>query len=142
VSFTVALPAGAPPATLEFQIVATNTAGVSSAADVTTVTVTPPADTVAITSVEYRADKQRLIMTATSSVVSPTVNLTLQPYVTSAGTTFDPAILGNMFANGGGGLYSLTLVGAPQPAAPPATPLTVRSSAGGVSPPHGIDRLR
>jgi len=142
VSFTVALPAGVPPATLQFAIVATNTNGVSSAADVTTVTVTPPADAVAITSVEYRADKQRLILTATSSVVSPTVNLTLQPYVTAAGTTFDPATLGNTFTNGGGGNYTLTVVGAPQPASPPATPLTARSSAGGVSPPHGIDRLR
>lgn len=142
VSFTVALPAGAAPAALQFQIVATNTAGVSSAADVTSVTVTPPADTVAITNVEYRADKQRLILSATSSVVSPTVNLTLQPYVTASGTTFDPAVTGNQFVNGGAGTYSLTLVGVPQPAAPPARPLTVRSSAGGVSPPHGIDRLR
>jgi hypothetical protein len=142
VGFTVALAAGAPPAALQFQIVATNTAGVSSAPDVTTVTVTPPPDTVRITNAEYRADKQRLILTATSSVVSPNVNLTLQPYATASGTTFDPAAIGNTFTNGGAGTYTLTIVGAPQPAAPPATPLTARSSAGGVSPPHGLDRLR
>ncbi|HEX3481836.1 MAG TPA: hypothetical protein VHT91_42780 [Kofleriaceae bacterium] len=143
VSFTVALAAGVAPAVLQFQIVATNTAGVSSAPDVTTVTVTPPADQVRITNVEYRADKQRLIVTATSSVVSQDVILTLQPYVTATGTTFDPALLGNLFTNGPPlGTYTLTVVGAPQPAAPPATPLTARSSAGGISPPHGIDRLR
>ncbi|HEX8106427.1 MAG TPA: hypothetical protein VF516_01815, partial [Kofleriaceae bacterium] len=142
VSFQVALAAGAAPAVLQFQIVATSSAGVSSAPDLTAVTVTSPPDTVQITSAEYRADKQRLILTATSSVVSPNVNLTLQPYVTATGTTFDPAAIGNTFTNGGAGTYTLTVVGAPQPAAPPATPLTARSSAGGVSPPHGLDRLR
>jgi hypothetical protein len=142
VSFTVALAAGAAPAVLQFQIVATSTAGVSSAPDVTTVTVTPPPDTVQITNAEYRADKQRLILTATSSVVSPNINLTLQPYATASGTTFDPAAIGNTFTNGLNGTYTLTVVGVPQPKAPPATPLTARSSAGGVSPPHGLDRLR
>lgn len=142
ISFTVALAAGASPAVLSFQVIATDTAGVSSAAEVITVTVTPPADTVQITNAEYRADKQRLILTATSSVVSPTVNLALQPYVTATGATFDPAGAGNTFTNGGAGSYTLTVVGVPQPAAPPATPLTARSSAGGISPPHGLDRLR
>ena len=142
VAFTVALAAGAPPTTLTLQIVATNTAGDSSPPDVTTVTVTPPADVVAITNVEYRIAKQRLIMTATSSVIDPSITLTLQPYVTAQGTVFDPATIGNTFTNTGGGIHSITIVGAPQPASPPATPLTVRSSAGGVSPPHGIDRLR
>jgi hypothetical protein len=105
--------------------------------------VTPPADQVQITNVEYRADKQRLIVTATSSVASQDIILTLQPYVTATGTTFDPALLGNIFTNGPPlGTYTLIVVGVPQPAAPPATPLTARSSAGGVSPPHGIDRLR
>ncbi len=143
VSFQVALAAGAAPAVLQFQIVATNSAGQSSAPDVTTVTVNPPADTIQITSAEYRADKQRLILTATSSVISPNITVTLQPYVTAAGTTFDPATIGATFTNGPPtGTYTLTVVGAPQPKAPPATPLTARSSAGGVSPPHGLDRLR
>ena len=44
--------------------------------------------------------------------------------------------------NNGGGLYTLTLVGAPEPAIPPATPLVVESNLGGVSPPHGLDRIR
>jgi len=142
VSFTVALAAGAAPAALQFQIVATNTAGVSSAPDVTTVTITPPPDTVQITNAQYRADKQRLDLTATSSVVSPNINLTLQPYVTASGATFDPAVAGNTFTNALNGTYTLTIQPVPQPKAPPATPLTARSSAGGVSPPHGLDRLR
>jgi len=141
VSFTVALAAGTPPTTLTFQIVATNSAGNSSPADTTTVTITPPADTVAITNVEYRIDRQRLIIQATSSVISPTITLTLQPYMTAQGTVFDPATIGNTFTNTGGGIHTITIVGAPQPASTPP-PLTVRSSAGGVSPPHGIDRLR
>jgi hypothetical protein len=142
VAFTVALAAGAPPAVLQFSIVATNTAGVSSAPDTTTVTVQPPADTVRITNAEYRIGKSRLDLTATSSVNSPTVNLTLQPYVTTTGMTFDPAIAGNVFTNAGGGTYTITILDVPQPAAPPAVPLTARSTAGGVSQPHGIDRLR
>jgi hypothetical protein len=142
VSFTVALAAGAAPAVLQFQIVATDTAGISSAPDVTTVTVTPPPDTVQITNADFRTDKGRLTLTATSSVISPNVNLTLQPYVTASGTTFDPVVAGNIFTNNLNGTYTLTVQPVPQPAAPPATPLTARSSAGGVSPPHGLDRLR
>jgi hypothetical protein len=142
VSFTLAVPAGTPSATLQFQIVATNTAGVSSAADTTTVTVTAPADAVALTNAEYRTGKQRLILTATSSVVDPALDLTLAPYVTTTGTTFDPAGIGNVFTNGGAGNYTITIVGAPEPAVPPATPLIVRSTAGGVSAPHGLDRIR
>jgi hypothetical protein len=142
ISFTVALPAGAPVATLQFSIVARNSAGVFSAPDTTSVTINPPADVVAITVADYRTGKQRLILTATSSVISPTVVLTLQPYLTATGTTFNPATLGNTFTNTGGGIYTLTLVGAPEPALPNATPLTVKSSAGGTSPPHGLDLIR
>ena len=142
VRFTVALPAGGAPTTLQFSIIATSAAGVSSLPDLTTVTVNPPADVVAITNVEYRTGKQRLIVSATSSVVSPTVGLILQPYVTATGATFDPAGIGNALTNTGGGVYTITLNGAPEPAVPPATPLTVRSTAKGVSPAHGIDRLR
>lgn len=142
IQFTVALPAGGTPTTLAFQVVATDTGGASSPPELTTVTVTPPADAVAITNAEYRIGKQRLDITATSSVNSPTVTLTLQPYVTAQGTVFDPAGIGATFTNTGGGIHTISIVGAPEPAPPPATPLTVRSSAGGVSPPHGIDRLR
>ena len=142
VNFRVQLPAAAPATTLQFSIIATNTAGVASAPETTSVTITAPADTVTITNAEYRIGKQRLDLTATSSVVSPTLGLLLQPYVTTAGTTFDPSGLGNSFTNAGGGNYTMTLLGVPPPANPPATPLSARSTAGGVSAPHGLDRLR
>lgn len=142
VSFLVTLAAGAAPAVLQFQVVATSSAGVSSAPTVTTVTVTPPPDTVQITSTDWRSDRQRLTLTATSSVISPNVNLTLDPYVTVDGTTFDPAVAGNTFTNNLNGTYTLTLQPVPEPRVPPATPLVARSSAGGVSPPHGLDRVR
>jgi hypothetical protein len=108
----------------------------------TTVTVNPLPDSVLITATEYRTGKQRLTVNASSTVVSPNVILTLAPYVTATGTTFDPAQLGAVFTNNGGGLYILVLVGAPEPAVPPATPLVVKSNLGGVSPPHGLDRIR
>lgn len=142
VSFTVALPAGGAATTLQFRIDAQNSAGVGAAPTFTSVTINPPVDTVTITNATYRTGKQRIDMTATSSVVSPTVVLTLQPYLTTTGAVFDPATLGNTFTNTGGGIYTLTLIGAPEPAVPPATPLTVKSSAGGTSPPHGLDRIR
>jgi len=142
VSFQVQLPAASPATTLQFSIVATNAAGVASAPDTTSVTITAPADVVTITNADYRAAKQRLDLTATSSVVSPTLDLLLQPYVTTSGARFDPAGLGNLFTNAGGGNYTITLLGVPPPASPPATPLTARSTAGGVSAPHGLDRIR
>jgi len=95
---------------------------------------------VAITNAQYRTGKQRLIITATSSVIGPNVILTLQPYLTTTGTNFDPARLGNTLANGLNGIYTLTLVGAPQPAA--GQVLTVKSNLGGVSPAHALDLVR
>jgi hypothetical protein len=91
------------------------------------------------------------------------VTLTLQPYLcqTVAGQvacpptgTYNPDAaaggVGAVFTNNGGGLYTITLVGAPPPACGnatftspcPALPLTVKSNLGGVSPPHGLDRIR
>jgi hypothetical protein len=139
VGFTLTLPIGAPGVTLQFSVVATS-GGVSSSPEFTTVTVNPAADAVTVASVEYRTGKQRLIVNATSSVVSPSVVLTLRPYVTTTGTVFDPATLGNVFTNSGGGLYILTLVGAPQPGA--GNVITVASSLGGVSAPSPITKLR
>jgi hypothetical protein len=119
------------------------TPNLTSAPEFTTVTVTPPADTITITSVEYRIGKQRLIINATSNVVSPTDVLTLQPYLTRTGTIFTPSGTTGVFTNNGGGLYILTLVGAQPPACrttatPYATPCTilpppivVKSSLGG-----------
>jgi hypothetical protein len=117
-------------------ITATNAAGVTSSPQLTTVTIAPLPDTIAVTSAQYTTAKNKLRfdLTATSSVVSPNVVLVLQPYLTIQGTTFDPANLGSVFTNTGGGLYTLTLVGAPEPAVPPATPITVTSNLNGVSP--------
>src|SRR4051812_14508893 len=70
-------------------------------------------------------------------VISPNVVLALQPYLTVTGATYDPSWVS--FTNTGGGQYTLTLVGVPEPAVPPATPIQVRSNLGGVSPPFGLD---
>ena len=128
------------PSVIQVTITATNSAGVASAPVTTSVTVNPIPDSVAITSAEYRTGKQRLIVTATSSVISPNVILKLLPYVTTTGATFNPATLGDTFTNGGGGLYTMTLVGAPQPASGPV--LFVRSNLNGISPGHALDRIR
>ncbi len=128
------------PTVVQVTVTATNSLGVASAPVTTTVTVNPVPDSVAITNAEYRTGKQRLILTATSSVISPNVTLRLLPYLTTTGATFDPAGLGDTFTNGGGGLYTMTLVGAPQPAAGPV--LFVRSNLGSTSPGHALDRVR
>ncbi len=130
------------PSVITLTIRAINNAGKVSAPITTTVSIFPFPDTVTITNADYRTGQQRLVVTATSNIVNANLVLTLQPYVTTLGTIFDPATLGNTFTNGGGGLYTLTLVGAPEPAIPPATPLVVRSSINGVSPAHGLDVIR
>jgi hypothetical protein len=156
VSFTApTLPVGqVVPSVINLTITARNTLGLTSAPEFTTITVNPIPDNVLITNAEYRTGKQRLAITATSSVVSPNVILKLNPYVCAVpqpvgapacaqpANTFDPATLGNTFVNNGGGLYTITLVGAPEPAIPPALPLTVTSNLGTTSSPHGLDRIR
>lgn len=126
---------------------ATNSAAMVSAADTTTVTVVPLADVIGHAGLQqYRTNARRLILNATSSVVSPNVVLKLQPYVTTTGSTYnpDPAAggVGNTFTNNGGGVYSLVLNGVPEPAcgnpngnvAPcPATPLDIKSNLNGDS---------
>ena len=127
------------PSVINLTIKATNTLGQASLDEFTTVTVNPLADTVNITNAEYRTGKQRLIITATSNVISPNVILTLQPYATTtAGVTFTPP--DGTLTNGGGGLYTITLVGPPQPAA--GLVLQVKSNHGGLSPFHALDRVR
>jgi len=140
VSFTApTLPAGQTTnSVITLTVIATNVGGSSSAPAHPTVTVRPTPDQISGVTATYRTSKQRLDLTATSSVISPNVILTLQPYVTAQGTTFDPTQLGSVFTNTGAGAYTLTLVGAPQPAAPPATPIVIKSNIGGVSPPTGI----
>jgi hypothetical protein len=119
---------------VNLRVVATNTGNANSAPALTTVTIKPAPDVVAVTAAQFRVSRVRLDVTATSTVVSPNVVLKLLPYLTVTGATFDPAALGNTFTNTGGGIYTLTLVGAPEPAIPPARPIVVSSSLGGVSP--------
>lgn len=121
-------------------ISAQNALAITSAPDTTTVTVKPLPDVVTITATEYRNAKTRLVINATSSVISPNVVLTLQPYTTQSGAMFDPASLGATLTNNLDGTYLLTLVGAPKPA--PDVAFIVASNLGGVSAPHGLDRLR
>jgi hypothetical protein len=129
------------PDIVTLSITGTNSGGTASAPGTTTVTVNPLPDAVSATA-QYRISKQRTDYTATSSVVSPNVVLKLQPYLTTAGTIYnpDPAAggFGNVFTNLGNGGYSLTLIGAPEPALPPATPIVVTSSQGGRSPATAI----
>jgi hypothetical protein len=128
-------------ATVTLAVTARNTGGASSAPATATITVNPIPDLVTILGVEYRAQKQRLIVTASTSSLDPAVQLFLNPYVTSTGVTFDPAILGNGPFVNVAGVLTLTLVGAPEPATAPAT-VVVRSSQGGVSAPSGLTKLR
>jgi hypothetical protein len=143
------------PSVVTLTITATNSGGATSAPVSTTVTINPLPDLVAVTAAEYRTSKQRLDITATSSVVSPNVVLTLQPYVTDTGAVYnpDPAAggLGNVFTNTGGGIYTITLVGAPRPACGnpagyqtpcPATPIDVRSNLNGDSGFVSLTRIR
>jgi hypothetical protein len=126
--------------TVTVTVKAANSLGQVSADQSVTVTIKPLPDHPLITNAEYRTGKQRLIITASSDVISPNVVLKLLPYTTTSGSTFDPATLGDTFTNGGGGLYTLTLVGAPQPASGPV--LQVKSNLGGLSPLHALDRVR
>jgi hypothetical protein len=132
---------------INLTITATNSANVPSASEFTTVTVVPLPDAIGHAGLQqYRLNNRRLILNATSSVVSPNVVLKLQPYVTTTGTTYnpDPAAggVGNTFTNAGGGVYTLTLNGVPEPAcgnpngnvAPcPTAPLDVKSNLNGDS---------
>jgi len=126
--FTYTLPFNVSSETFIFQAVATNSAGAVSGPAITAVTVKLPTDVVTVTAVQYRTLKQRLLLTATSSVVNAAVVLTLQPYTSITGVIVDPGVNGT-FLNNGAGLYTLDLVGVPQPAANAI--LTVTSNLGG-----------
>lgn len=123
---------------LNFQVSAKDSAGAAATPVTTSVTVKPLPDALSITLAEYRTGKSRLTVNATSSVISPNVVLTLQPYTTTTGTVFDPASIGATLTNNGGGLYIIDMVGAPQP----ASGLVVKSNLGGASAPHVLDRIR
>ena len=140
------------PAVVNLSITAKNSAGISSAASTTTVTVLPPVDTITITTAQYRTGKQRIDLTVADSLVSPNIVLKLQPYVARDGTIFDPAALGNTLTNNGGGGYVMTLVGAPPPACGnptgayatpcPTLVLQVKSNVGGASPMTALTSIR
>jgi hypothetical protein len=138
ISIRPVLALGQPAATIQLAVVATNTKGVASAPQPISITVTPIPDQVTVTGVVFRAGKQRLDVTATSNVVSPNVILMLQPYLTVNGTIFDPGATGIML-NTGGGAYTLTIVGAQEPAA--GINLFVKSNLGG-SGSSPVTRLR
>jgi hypothetical protein len=130
-------------------ITASNTAGAVSAAETTTLTVKVIPDVVTITDATYRTAKQRLILTAASSVISPNIVLTLQPYMTEQGTVFTPPA-GTVFVNAAG-ILTLDAVGMPAPACnlggtylTPCgqAPLIVTSNKGGTSAPHALDLIR
>jgi hypothetical protein len=157
ISFTVSLPVGSlSPVTIQLQVVATDSANLSSAADFTSVTINPLADVPAITPpVVYRTSKQRLTINASDSIVSPNLVLKLQPYLTESGVVYDPdpakGGVGNVFTNNNNGTYLIDLVGAPPPAcnlggtyATPCSqaPLTIKSSLGSVSQPAPVGLIR
>lgn len=152
VSFTVNVPIGQTTATvIQLQGQSTNSVGIASAAASTSVTVNPAPDIITVTTAQYRTSKQRVDLSVSDSVVSPNIVLKLAPYLTDSGTIFDPASLGNTFTNNGGGLYVLTLVGAPRPAcnlggtyATPCAqrPIVVQSSLGGASPATALTSIR
>lgn len=170
VKFTVTLPTAplqTTPDVLSFTITATDVSvnpNLVSASEFTTVTVNPAPDTILITSAEDRTGKQRVIINATSSVISPNLVLKLQPYLCEGGVTacpgngtagpgsYDPcAGVGCTLTNNGGGLYVGTFVGAPKPAcklggtyATPCTqkPIDVKSNIGGDSGFSALTRIR
>ncbi|HEY6908198.1 MAG TPA: hypothetical protein VI356_02440 [Myxococcales bacterium] len=118
-----------PPVVVTLTIIVINPDGTESII-VTTVTIFPPPDAVTITSAEYRIKKFRLDVAATSSCISPNIALMLQPYATVNGFIFDPTPLGS-FTNAGNGIYTLLVVGVPQPAGA----IQAKSTANGISAP-------
>ena len=131
---------------INITVTATNSLGVPSLPMFATVSIDPLPDLVTVQSATYVVASKRLIINATSTVVNPNVVLTLQPFLTTTGTTYnpDPAAggVGNKFTNNGGGLYSLTINGVPEPACGnpagnrtpcPTKPLDVKSNLNGDS---------
>jgi hypothetical protein len=130
-SFTAPIVGPGAAAVLTFQLIVTNSSGVSSAPATVTITVNPVAsDVVAISLVEYRTSKQRLTVDATSSA-SPTARLTMQAFDAAGNPQGPPQ---NMPWTGA--LYEVILVGAQQPAT-----VRVTSDHGGTAT-SAITRLR
>ena len=145
------------PGTYTFGVTATNVNGTSPTTSVSVVVTAAVPTNITLNNV-YRTAKQRLVVTATS-VDATVTSMVLQPYLTEAGTTFDPATLGaaNLTVSlVAPGAFTVTAVGAPRPAcnlggayATPCaqTPLTVKSfnAAGtviGTSAPSALNLIR
>jgi hypothetical protein len=144
------------PGTYTFTVQATNVNGSSALVAVNVTTTASVPTNITLTPLEYRTSKQRFIITATST--DPTLtSMTLLPYQTETGTTFDPATLGANLTVSlvTPGSFTLTLVGAPPPAcnlggvyATPCAqkPITVKGVRNGVvvgtSAPTALDRIR
>jgi len=141
ISFTApTLPQGqVTPSVITLLVTGTN-GKIASDPGTVTVTVKPLPGTLVVTLAEFRVALRRLIVnvTATPDMTAAEV-VTLASYVTADGTVFDPTNLGNTFTYtpGGLGLYTITLVGAPEPALT-GTPITVTSNTGAVSLPTAI----
>jgi hypothetical protein len=166
-TLTHTIPTGGTQVIFNVTIVATNTAGVSSAPEFTTITVNPTQHLITITSAEYRTGKQRLIINASDALISAAVVMTLQPYVCEADAApcklvtagqpwqYFPSTAaggsGDTFTNNGGGLYILDISGAPRPAcnrtgtyATPCSfsPIQAKDNSGGISPFSALTRIR
>jgi K319-like protein len=120
---TVAI--GSPPVTLVFQLVVTNSSNIPSQPSQVTVTVKSPADIVTITQARYRANKGRLDVTASSSVISPNITLTCVLDLINS-VTGKP--ISAVMTNALDGTYTVTIIGIAQPHV-----VTVNSSAGGTA---------
>jgi len=130
---------------VQLAVTATDGVQTSSPAEFATVTVTPAPDNVLVQAAQYRISKGRLTINASDTIVNPNLVLTLQPYVTTTGTTFDPCSLGQtacVFLNQGLGIYLLDALALPEPAVPPARPMVVNSSIGGSSGSFGLTSIR
>ena len=102
--------------TYTFTVKATNANG-SSPTTTVSVTATPSTPTNVTLNNVYRTQKQRLVITATSTDLT-VASMRLQPYQTERGTVFDPASLGAGLSISliTPGSWTITLVGAPRPA--------------------------
>jgi hypothetical protein len=102
--------------TYTFTVKATNANGTTPVTTVTVIATSSVPANVTLTNV-YRTSKQRLVITALSTDLT-VANMTLQPYLTEAGTTFDPTSLGTALTVSlvAPGSFTITLVGAPAPA--------------------------
>jgi large repetitive protein len=118
------VPAGLPPATLNFLLTVRDTAGMSASAPVAVV-VAPQPDTIAITSAQYRTGKARMTVNATDSVVSQSLVLTCILDIINPATGQPYAAV---MSNTGNGTYTVIFVGTGIP-----TRVTVTSSGGGTA---------